>query len=146
MAGWEQFDLSIHPNLDLGTEIYYAPDPSVSGNYSTDCFGERAFVRRRLALMQKSGLTPAIHVRSTRLAAFAAPVASRTAVDATAVGTPQIMPHRLIQKNATTGKFELEYWGDEGARVDGKFMNSVSVDGSPPSRWNVRDQAMLARR
>ena len=64
MAGWEQFDLTIHPNLDLGTEIYYAPDPSVSGNYSADCFGERAFVRRRLALMQKSGLTPAIHVRS----------------------------------------------------------------------------------
>jgi hypothetical protein len=37
------------------------------------------------------------------------------------------MPHRLIQKNATSGAFELEYWGDEGARVDGKFMNCASI-------------------
>ena len=99
LGGWNQFDLSRNPGLDLSTEIYYQPDPTVSGNYSTACFGERAFVRRRLALMKSSGLTPALH----------------------------IMPHRLIHRNTTSDKFELMPWSDEGARVDGQFMNSVAL-------------------
>jgi hypothetical protein len=99
LGGWNQFDLTLHPDLDLSTEIYYAPDPSVSGNYSTACFGERAFVRRRLELMQRSGLTPAIH----------------------------IMPHRLVYRNASSKAFELMLWEDEGARVDGQFLNSVAL-------------------
>lgn len=59
------------------------------------------------------------------------------------------MPHRLIQKNATTGKFDLECWGDEGARVDGKYMTSVRVDRCHlvgTSVISVCDQTMLARR
>eukprot|EP01048_Picozoa_sp_COSAG05_P003804 COSAG05_NODE_185_length_14731_cov_30.866389_1_plen_243_part_00 len=99
LGGWNQFDLTIHPDLDLATEIYYAPDPSVSSNYSTAAFGERAFVRQRLELMQRSGLTPALH----------------------------IMPHRLIYRNASSGTFELMEWNDEGARVGGQFLNSVAL-------------------
>jgi hypothetical protein len=99
MGGWNQFDLSIHPTQNLSSEVFYTPDPAVAGNYSTANFGSRDFVRRRLALMQRSGLTPAIH----------------------------IMAHRLIYRNATSGAFELQRWADEGARVDGVFMNSVEL-------------------
>lgn len=98
MGGWNEFDLSIHPQLDLSTKVYYAPDPVIVGNYSTATFGDRGFVLRRLQLMQRSGLTPALH----------------------------IMPHRLIQR-ASNGTFVLEEWTDEGARVGGKLIVSVHL-------------------
>ena len=56
-------------------------------------------MRRRLALMKASRLTPALH----------------------------IMPHRLIYRNTTSDRFELMTWSDEGALVDGQFMNSVAL-------------------
>ena len=98
MGGWNEFDLSAHPELDLSTKVFYAPDPAVARNYSTAAFGDRGFVRQRLALMQRSGLTPAVH----------------------------IMPHRLIQR-AANGSFVLQDWRDEGARVDGEFVTSVAL-------------------
>ena len=98
MGGWNEFDLSAHPELDLSTKVFYAPDPAVARNYSTAAFGDRGFVRQRLALMQRSGLTPAVH----------------------------IMPHRLIQR-AANGSFVLQDWRDEGARVDGEFLTSVAL-------------------
>ena len=98
MGGWNEFDLATHPKLDLSTKIFYSPDPRSAWNYSTTTFGDRNFVRHRLELMQRSGLTPALH----------------------------IMPHRLIQR-ARNGSFVLEHWTDEGARMDGELLVSVSL-------------------
>ena len=49
--------------------LRYAPDPVRVGNYSSDLFGNRTFVRRRLQLIKDSGLTPAIHIMNRHLIA-----------------------------------------------------------------------------
>jgi hypothetical protein len=99
MGGWNEFDLRQHQGLDLGTKIWYAPDPVRVGNYSTSTFGSLAFVRKRLQLLRQSGLTPAIHIMNR---------------------------HRIVQ-NLSSQQYYLSEWSDEGAMVNGTMLFSTEL-------------------
>ena len=100
MGGWNEFDLRVHPRLDLGTKIWYVPDPARVGNYSTANFGDAGYVRRRLALLRRSGLTPAIHIMSR---------------------------HLIARTGDASEPYALKDWDDEGAFVNGTMRFSADL-------------------
>jgi hypothetical protein len=98
MGAWNEFDLSRHPDLDLGTKVFYAPNEHEGefyiGPYSSENFGRPETVRRRLRIIKDAGLYPAIHIMSRQL-----------------IGDD----HRLRQ------------WDDYGAQVDGEMLFSYDL-------------------
>ena len=101
MGVWDEYDLTQHPDLDLGDKVYYVPNkepgPFYIGPMSSANFGDPDTVRRKLTIIKNAGLYP----------------------------MPHIMSRRLIRKEGSA--HTLCEWNDYGALVDGEMLYSYDL-------------------